>query len=215
MSLPLDFQFSQWNTWRQMCIPKNTTRENFQLRLHQVDKEFDLVTITEQFDLSLLLLRRKLCWDISDMLYIPLKKADYELNMNADLVNISKLDSWNQRYEKLNPNAYLLYNHFNQTFWDLTTKTSPDLQEELLFFKQLKQKTSEYCSKYIGQIVKNASMFLQTSKSAFVLHIPASKWGKSRILDPIHCAMMKLHKYTFNYISVSKFKPRVNFKTVT
>ena len=55
----------------------------------------------------------------------------------------------------------------------------------------------------------NASMFLQTSKSASVLQIPASKWGDVRTVDPIHCAMMKFHKYTFNYISVSKLNPQL------
>ena len=47
------------HSWKQLGIPANVTPDQVQPHIYQLEKEFDLVTITEQFDLSLLLLRRK------------------------------------------------------------------------------------------------------------------------------------------------------------
>ena len=70
-----EYRYQRWDSWRQLNIPHNVISQEFPSFLTQLEKELDLVTITEQFDLSLLLLRRKLCWDISDMLYMKLKAA--------------------------------------------------------------------------------------------------------------------------------------------
>ena len=95
------------------------------------DKEFDLVTITEKFDLLLLLLRKKLCWDISDMLYIPLKKANYKLNNNIDLVSIRKNNTFDRAYQTLNPNAYRIYKHFENKVSLLIASEGHDIKKEL------------------------------------------------------------------------------------
>ena len=199
-----EFKFSKWNSWRQMCVPRNVTQEEFQSYLDQLDKDFDLVTITEQFDLSLLLLRRKLCWDISDMLYIRLKKADYQLNHNMQLMGIGGNSEFDRTYQILNPNAYKMYRHFKNKISQLTTKEGSDIIEELAWFQGLQQRVSNYCSYYIEQIVQNISKLIVNTDSSSILHIPASKWGKSHTVDPIECAMMKFHKETFQKISILK-----------
>ena len=197
-------KYSKWNSWRQLCIPDDHTGEKFQPYIQLLENEFDLVTITEQFDLSLLLLRRKLCWDIGDMLYIPLKRANYKLYHNERLQNVSGNELLNIAYQKLNPNAYSLYNHFNSRLSKLITQEGSDLQEELKFFQELKQKLTDYCSKYIEHLVQNVSTFPLEVDSNNVLLIPASRWGSSHTVDPIDCAMMKLHKLTYQIISVMK-----------
>ena len=197
-------KYDLWNSWRQLRIPVNVTAEQFQSRLHQLDKEFDLVTITEQFDLSLLLLRRKLCWDISDMIYIPLKKATYKLNKNINSSHITNKQALNKRYQTLNPNAYSLYNHFNETLSNLIARAGKDLKNELAYFQKLNSNVSKYCSKYIKHIIHNSSDFLNFANSSEVLNIPACRWGIAYTVDPVKCAMMKLHKKTFQDISLMK-----------
>ena len=197
-------RYSKWNSWRQLCVPDDQTGEKFLPYIHHLEKEFDLVTITEQFDVSLLLLRRKLCWDISDMLYIPLKRANYALYHNEQLQNITGNEQFNNAYQKVNPNAYSLYNHFNRKLSELITQEGSDLQEELKFFQELKQKVAYYCAKYIKQIVQKVSTFSFGVDSNNVLLIPASRWGRSHTVDPIDCAMMKLHKLSFQRTSAMK-----------
>ena len=203
-NLSLRMKAGPWSSWRQLGIPMNVTEEQLQSHLHQLDQEMDLVTITEQFDLSLLLLRRKLCWDISDMLYIPLKKATYKFNKNIDSSNIQDEKTLNKKYQILNPNAYSLYNHFNKTFLNLIDKMGPDLREELTFFQQLSSNVHRYCSQFIEYIIHNATNFLNIANTTEVLNIPTSKWGIAHTVDPVDCAMMKLHRNTFGYISVMK-----------
>ena len=209
-SLNRDIKFGLWNSWRQMCIPENINKKEFNSYLTQLTEEFDLVTITEHFDFSLLLLRRKLCWDISDMLYIPMKRADYAQNQNAHLINIISNNTINKKYEALNPLAYALYRHFNNTLSDVIVNSGPDLQEEFALFQKLKQRLFNYCSRYISYIVNDSTSFLDHTSFTDVLDIPTSKWGKAHTIDPIECAMMKLHKKTFQQMSVFRKFPKLD-----
>ena len=200
-----EYKHHIWDPWRQLNIPHNVTQQQFEFFLTQVENEFDLVTITEQFDLSLLLLRRKLCWDISDMIYVKLKTANYDLNNNSALLNESNKEIFNKRYQIANPNAYNLYSHFNRTLTNLIIQEGPDLQQELIFFQNLRQNVSKYCSKYIQKIALNLTNVSFHLPFSDVLQIPSSKWGKAHTVDPVDCAMMKLHRMTFQDISAAKF----------
>ena len=44
---------------------------------HELGELFQIVPITEHFDESLVLMRRKLCWDLKDILYFSLKPGNY------------------------------------------------------------------------------------------------------------------------------------------
>ena len=202
------YKYLVWNPWRQLGIPQNVTSQQFPSFLTRLEKEFDLVTITEQFDLSLLLLRRKLCWDISDMIYVKLKTANYKLNNNSALINESNKQIFNKRYQTANPNAYNLYEYFNRTLSNLVIQESPDLQQELIFFQKLRQNVSKYCSKYIQKIAMGLTNFSFHPPFSDILIIPASRWGKAHTVDPIDCALMKLHRMTFQDISAAKILNR-------
>ena len=192
------------DSWVQLSIPKNVSGYELQLHLKQLERQFDLITITEQFDLSLLLLRRKFCWDISDMLYIPLKIATYKFNRNFSSSNIQHDQILNERFKILNPHAYRLYNYFNRTLSDLIVKAGQYLKEELAYFQELNSNVSKYCSKYIQYIIHHTSNFMNLINSSEVLNIPASRWGTVHTVDPIECAMMKLHRRTFSSIPLIK-----------
>ena len=196
-----------WDPWRQLNIPQNLTSHQFMYFLAQLENDLDLVAITEQFDLSLLLLRRKLCWDITNMIYVKLKTANYKLNNNSALINESNKQIFNQRYQTANPNAYNLYEYFNKTLSNLIAQEGSDVQKELTFFQELKQNVSNYCSKYIELITPDSSIFSFYPPFPDVLEIPANRWGKAHTVDPADCAMMKLHRMTFQHISTAK---RVN-----
>ena len=192
------------DSWSQLSIPEDVSLYELPLYLKQLEDEFDLITITEQFDVSLLLLRRKLCWDISDMLYIRLKRATYKFNKNINSSNKNHNKNLNKRFKILNPTAYKLYNYFNRTLSDFIITAGPDFREELAYFQELNNNVSKYCSIYIEQIILNASDFMKVVNSSEVLNIPASRWGTAHTVDPIECAMMKLHKRTLPSISLMR-----------
>ena len=197
-------EYQKWDPWIQLDIPQKLSSQQFQDFLGQLENEFDLVTITEQFDLSLLLLRRKLCWDISDMLYMKLKTADYKFNNNSALINTINQKIFDKRYQIANPNAYSLYKHFNKTLHNSIIQEGSELQQEFFFFQELRENVSNYCSRYIEKITDNSSNFSFHLPFPDVLQIPASRWGKAHTVDPVECAMMKLKKGIFQNISTVK-----------
>ena len=197
-------QFQKWDPWIQLDIPQNLSSKQFQYFLGQLENELDLVTVTEQFDLSLLLLRRKLCWDISDMIYLELKKADYRFNNNSALLNGTNKQRFDKSYQLANPNAYSLYKHFNKTLHNSIIQEGSELQEEFIFFQELRENVSIYCSRYIENITLNPSNFSFHLPFPDILYIPASRWGNANTVDPIECAMMKLNKGIFQDISTVK-----------
>ena len=84
--------------------------------ISELDSSFDLVLMLEYFDESLVLLARELCWDIRDVVYFKLnqrKSSDLKTNLSDELVQ--EIRQWNRA-------DVLLYNHFNQTFWNKVEK---------------------------------------------------------------------------------------------
>ena len=60
-------------------VPKNIESNTEQMLFYiktVLDKFFGTVLIREYFDESLILLRRKLCWKLQDILYFPLKVGE-------------------------------------------------------------------------------------------------------------------------------------------
>ena len=82
-----------------------TAVDNYIRFLHQ---EFDLVLLMEYFDESLVLLKRRFCWEIEDILYFKLnERMDHE---KQDITSLTE-----ELIRKLNLADVLLYNVFNQT----------------------------------------------------------------------------------------------------
>ena len=182
----------------------NKARTSLQLHLFKLEREFDLVVITEHFDRSLLLLRRKLCWDITDMVYISMKKASYKQNKKLnDLKTTKNNQQMNERYRFVNPIAYKLYSYFNKSLFN-RFQMKHNLEDELQFFLRLKDRVAQFCSRYIEYIQRDTKNFLNIINTSDVMNVPASKWGKARTIDPVDCAMMQLQKFTFQEISLMK-----------
>ncbi len=61
-----------------LYLPKNISTNTMAAFVKgKLDKFFQFVMITEHFDESLVLFRRKFCWELKDLLYIPLKVGKY------------------------------------------------------------------------------------------------------------------------------------------
>ena len=63
-----------------VSVPKklhNRPKELEEFVEQELGRLFQIVSITEHFDESLILMRRKLCWDLKDILYFTLKPGNY------------------------------------------------------------------------------------------------------------------------------------------
>ncbi len=66
-----------------LYLPKNiSTNATATFLKEKLEKLFKLVMITEHFDESLILLRKTLCWELKDLLYVPLKVGIYHQTGN-------------------------------------------------------------------------------------------------------------------------------------
>ncbi|RUS75493.1 hypothetical protein EGW08_016742 [Elysia chlorotica] len=108
--------------------------------LETLRADFTLVMIMEYFDESLILLKRKLCWDFKDILYIPKNK-----NENKPQRNFTELD--HRRHERLSHLDYKLYGYFLKAFLAELKAQSRDFWEELAHFKEILVEVHSSCQK--------------------------------------------------------------------
>lgn len=131
------FHFSNSNLYDMGLEQENI--QNMKLVESYIDKmerEFDLVMITEYFDESLILLKRLLCWEFQDIVYIKLrskkKKIDFEKEVENNILTWNRADA-------------ILYDHFNKTFWRKVREAGSTFDEELKTFRRINQKYQESC----------------------------------------------------------------------
>ena len=117
---------------------KNMSEANLPEKIKQIDKEFDLVLLTDYFDESLILLKQLLCWEYEDIIYLSkgVRKDDHRYNISDEMK--LKIRRWNA-------GDVLLYDRFNGTFWEKIANYGPSFDSDLAEFRRLKQIATEKC----------------------------------------------------------------------
>ena len=134
---PKFFHFSNSHSYDMGLEQENT--QNMKLVESYIDKmerEFDLVMITEYFDESLILLKRLLCWEFQDLVYIKLRSKKKKINLEKEVEN--NILTWNRA-------DAILYDHFNKTFWKKIREAGSTFDEELKTFRRINKKYQESC----------------------------------------------------------------------
>ena len=104
-----------------------------------LEKEFDLVMISDYFDESVVLMKRLLCWEFDDILYIKAnKRIDKERAVKLSEDTIENIKRWNKA-------DVLLYQHFNQTFWRKIELEGEDFYNDLATFRHKKAEITRLC----------------------------------------------------------------------
>ncbi|KAK6194858.1 hypothetical protein SNE40_000397 [Patella caerulea] len=139
----------------------------------RMDNEFDMIMVTEYFDQSLILLKRKLCWNFQDIIYITsnknLEDAGYALSP-ADRQNIISHFK----------NDLIFYEHFKSKLFTEMSKLGVGFLEELHHFKMVLKLVKDYCT------------FVKKGDESLV--IPESMWNQPFIVDPFECYIMRLNE---------------------
>lgn len=106
--------------------------------LTEASSHWDLVLITEYFDLSLVLLKRRLCLDFEDILYLrSLERIKKEVVENEVIL---------QKIANMQSLDIALYQHFNNTFWREVEKEK-GIFEELAVFQKINKQVQDFCVK--------------------------------------------------------------------
>ena len=134
------FHFSNSNLYDMGLEQENI--QNMKLVESYIDKmerEFDLVLITEYFDESLILLKQLLCLELQDIVYIKLRsRKNKTLLLNFEKQVEKNILSWNRA-------DAILYDHFNKTFWRKVREAGSTFDEELKTFRRINQEYQESC----------------------------------------------------------------------
>ena len=118
--------------------------------IDKMEREFDLVMITEYFDESLILLKRLLCWEFQDIVYIKLRSKKKMINFEKEVEN--NILTWNRA-------DAILYDHFNKTFWRKVREAGSTFDEELKTFRIINQNYQESCNSTEDQRCKLSKNF--------------------------------------------------------
>lgn len=103
--------------------------------LEKRDQELDLVLVSEYYDLSLVLLARRYCWNFDDIAYLrSLESSSKPIvsdETKAKVLEFQKVDA-------------TIYKHYNKTFWELVEKEE-GIHEEVEKFKEYNAMMHDKC----------------------------------------------------------------------
>ncbi|XP_064629141.1 galactose-3-O-sulfotransferase 3-like [Lineus longissimus] len=109
-----------------------------------IDKHFRLVTITEYFKESLVLLKRMLCWKTEDIVFLHLNKnldKTHQVKPESGR-NFTYLKTLHKRWSRAD---YIFYDNFNQTFWRKIGREGKQFHDELRDFELILSKVTKFC----------------------------------------------------------------------
>ncbi|CAH1265303.1 GAL3ST1 [Branchiostoma lanceolatum] len=144
--------------------------ENFR----NITRDFGMMVILEHLAESLVLLRRVLCWELRDILY--LEKAVTTYSYKDTPMGTRQLSN----LKLINKIDFQLYDFFNQTLWKTIKGFGPEFLDEVKYYREVNIEVAEYC----GQI--------ETEDTISKLSIPAGKWTPGFLVHQRTCEELKL-----------------------
>ena len=150
--------------------------------IRNIVADFDHMLMTEHMDESLVVMRRKLCWQISNIFYLSQIVSLYNYKntqLRPDLVQ--KLTNWSRV-------DAMLFNTFNETLWKNIVQYRKDFWEELTFFKNQKERILKFCSPVLNSPGKYFNIL---NLEQYIL-VPKSAWGNEFKIDRVWCMVNQM-----------------------
>lgn len=123
-----------------------------------IDDKFTLVLIYEYLDESLVMLKRKLCWELDDVVYL---KFHYQLHGESTHQNIS--GNITEQIYRWNNADTMLYQYFNDTLWNEIRLEGKEFYEEVRDFRTKHEEMERDC---LGKSLNLANIKLNQAVSS-------------------------------------------------
>ncbi|XP_078677621.1 galactose-3-O-sulfotransferase 3-like [Branchiostoma floridae x Branchiostoma belcheri] len=150
-----------------LMASKSTSQINEAIRT--VADWYSIVLITDYWEESLVLLRRTFCWTMYDILHTTKR-----IHVQRDPKKSAPLtDKQKETHRTLSPIDYIIYEHFNRTFWDRVAKEGPGFWDEVASFKKLNLEVNHHCRK--------------TRKTKRQRVFPGDKWSQEFAVNSTFC----------------------------
>ena len=153
--------------------------------LKQIETRFSPVIVMEKFDESLVLLRRRFCWSLEDILYTRQRVRGEPKEIFSDEVR------W--KHKAFSHADYKLYEYFDAKLEQELNK-EVDIRKEISNFKEALSKLSNFCEKVILRIRDNPSVTNHIlTEYDNKITFEKSTWNDETFtLHAIDCAVMRL-----------------------
>ena len=166
-----------------------------------LEREFDLVMISDYFDESVVLMKRLLCWEYDDILYFKANKR-IDKERAVDLSEDAK-----QNIKRWNKADVLPYQYFNQTFWRKIQLEGEDFYNDLATFRHKKAEMTRLC---LTNVTSNQLYFPRIQKYVKVSHLKQNLSGETKEKSE---TMTRFESPHFQYLrEKQQFKFEGNFR---
>ena len=188
--MSLDLGFDRYNI--EISKHNATKIEAF---IKRVEKEFDLVLISDYFDESMVLLRRKLGWSMKDVIYLKVNTAKHQPTSSplSCKPNISK--EVVQTFRQWDKVDYALYEHFLPRFLK-TIKSEPHFEAEVRAFQEIQTLVKDYC--FLGKTRQD-------------LQITENFWTDSFNVSKYDCKLMRMDEV--GLVNIARTKQNNRYKS--
>lgn len=167
-------------------LPNMRNETNISEYIKILDEDFHYVMIMEYFEISMVLLKRHLCWELKDVLYIPKNIYSNKITYKFSVDDFKRHREWAKA-------DYMIYEYFLQEFWKKVQEEGPDLVLEINHYRSLLTMTRNFCT---------------FSRQKAIL-IPRSEWNGEFELTFKDCDYMKMGEMQF--VSMLQEKQRKDY----
>ena len=169
--------------------------------LHQyldtVNLDFTTVGIAEYFDESLILLKRKLCWSLEDILYVNAQVMPHSAKIQPDTKTAEK-------HRNTNALDYAVYEYFHERLLKtLSKQEDSSFNDEFFYFRKINKLVNKFCSKFYNSLHRT----LDLEQDNRILSVPSSRWNKPFNIISSDCAAMKVNNKIYQDIFLIKRYP--------
>ena len=158
----------------------------FQQSLRDIDRTF-IIGLTEYYTESLVLLKRRLCWSLRDVIHIPLRRSRYQRPVED---RDNKLRGLTCAWSNLDCK---LYDYFNRSFWEAISKEGPGFHDEVAHLNGILARTFDYCTPIYDQLKNNPEHIEELDANILPLTFKGSEWNERFDIRVIDCALMRSH----------------------
>ena len=164
-----DFGFSPTITVNDTLIIKH--------HLEMLKKDFKLVMVMEKFDESLILMKRTLNWELSDVIYLKSNSHAHQ----PVLLNKTELN----KFKNTCFLDYAVFDTFNEIFDARLSLEGPEFRQEVEYFRSVLDLVKDYCD-------KKSKVRLRKS-----LNIDKSAWSERFEITDSDCYYLQMKELRF------------------
>ena len=165
-----------------------------QSSLKHVKDEFPLIILQEYFDESLLLLKRKLCWSMADILCTKLRKKKCSDGMNCGSGSDRKFQVYERKFRQWSSADYHLYEALNSSFWK-SIKQQYNFFKELAYFKHINSQVNKWCQREVFDFIErnpNEVSNVLEYVNEEILVISETQFNRRIVFDKLRCLLMRV-----------------------